>query len=74
MTTHIPDYYDDPWVRHRIREYCGDTAGRPTCVYLTAVRSGDPSWDRARRLPVDALDGLLQEGVDVARSACRCSR
>ncbi len=64
----IPEYYGDSCVRRRIQEYCGDTADRPTCVYLSAVRSGDYSWDQGRRLPVEALDSLLQEGADVARS------
>src|SRR5215831_18894005 len=64
----IPEYYGDLSVRRRIQEYCGDTPERRTCVYLSAVRSGDYSWDQGRRLPVEALDSLLQEGADVARS------
>jgi hypothetical protein len=68
MSTAVSDYYVDPWVRRRIREYCGHAATQPTCVYLSMVRSHDDGWDRARRLPVEALDGLLREGADVARS------
>jgi len=64
----LADYYDNPWVRRRIREYCGDTGADPTCVYLSAIYSGGQTWDRAPRIPVETLDTLLAEGVDVARS------
>jgi hypothetical protein len=56
-------------VRLRIREYCGETTTTPpSCVYLSALNGHDGSWDPARRVPVDALDRLLAEGADVARS------
>lgn len=64
----LTEYYDDPWVRLRIREYCGETATQPTCVYLSIIGSSDESWDPAQRVPIEALDGLLAEGADVARS------
>ena len=68
----LSEYYADPFVRLRIREYCGGTADRrPTCVYFAAVRGIDgpqTSWDRAARFPVDAYAMLLGGGADVARS------
>jgi hypothetical protein len=59
----LSDYYGDSWVRRRIREYCGETS-----VYLTALRHAHAGWDHAERVPPDALDDLLGEGADVARS------
>ena len=64
----LTDYYSDPWVRRRIREYCGETASPPTCVYLSALNGDHETWDRAPRIPVEALETLLAEGADVARS------
>jgi len=64
----LTDYYSDPWVRRRIREYCGETASPPTCVYLSALDGDHETWDRAPRMPVEALENLLAEGADVARS------
>jgi hypothetical protein len=64
----LTEYYDDPWVRHRIREYCGETAAGPTCVYLSATRSSEESWGLAQRVPVQALASLLAARADVARS------
>jgi len=64
----LTDYYSDPWVRRRIREYCGETASPPTCVYLSALDGDHETWDRAPRVPVEALENLLAEGADVARS------
>jgi len=62
------DYYRQPAVRQRIREYCGGPASEPTCVYIAAMRSGADSWDRAPRLPPETLDDLLADGADIARS------
>jgi hypothetical protein len=62
------DYYGDPWVRHRIREYCGDEPTQPTCLYLSAIKGSGETWDRAPHVPVETLDDLLAEGADVARS------
>jgi hypothetical protein len=64
----LTDYYSDPWVRRRIREYCGETTSPPTCVYLSALGGGHETWDRAPRIPVESLEQLLDEGADVARS------
>jgi hypothetical protein len=65
----LTDYYGDPWVRRRILEYCGETAAwAGTCVYLTAINGSHEAWDHAARVPVDALERLLSEGADVARS------
>jgi hypothetical protein len=64
----LTDYYSDPWVRYRIRQYCGETGTRPTCVYLSALNGDQTTWDRAPRIPVEALEQLLTEGADVARS------
>jgi hypothetical protein len=64
----LTDYYNDPWVRQRIREYCGATVSGPTCVYLSALSRDHATWDRAPRIPVEALETLLAEEADVARS------
>jgi hypothetical protein len=64
----LTDYYNDPWVRRRIREYCGESRSAPTCVYLSALEGDQATWDRASRVPVDALEHLLAGGADVARS------
>lgn len=64
----LTDYYRDPWVRHRIREYCGETTTEPTCVYLSALNGDHQTWDHAPRIPVQELETLLAEGADVARS------
>ena len=64
----LTDYYNDPWVRQRILEYCGDTTSEPTCVYVSALNGEHAASERAPRLPVEGLERLLAEGADVARS------
>jgi len=64
----LTEYYSDPWVRRRIREYCGDATAQPTCVYLSALNGDRATSTRPPRIPVDGLERLLAEGVDVARS------
>ncbi|MFI5178766.1 MAG: hypothetical protein ACHQO8_09385 [Vicinamibacterales bacterium] len=71
--TSLEEYYASPFVRERIREYCGVADGRPpTSVYLSALtgREGPlATWNDAPRYPVGALDSLLSAGADIARSA-----
>jgi len=68
----LAEYYSDPFVRYRMREYCGAAPDRQvSCAYFAAVRGGDgphATWDRAPRFPVDAYARLLSGGADVARS------
>ena len=68
----LQDYYADPFVYDRIREYCGVSVDRPpTCLYLAAMTPSDgpfDTWDRAPRYPVEALNGLMAAGADIARS------
>jgi len=68
----VVDYYAQPGVRERVREYCGaGFGGAPTCVYLSAISSPAEArrgWAAAPRFPPDALDHLLASGADVARS------
>jgi hypothetical protein len=68
----LSEYYADPIVRLRIREYCGDSPDQPTrCLFLAGIdsRAGqDVGWDRAPRYPLDELGALLANGADIARS------
>src|SRR5262249_4426057 len=68
----LEDYYADPCVRHRIREYCGATAAASaSCVYFAALHAAEaphPTWEKARRFPVDACPMLFTGGADLARS------
>src|SRR5262245_60257296 len=64
----LTEYYSDPWVRRRIREYCGETATGPTCVYLAPLSGDHETGNRSPRIPVNALEALLADGADVARS------
>jgi hypothetical protein len=69
----VVEYYRLPIVRQRIREYCGETPGcAVTCAFLSAlVPDGGRHavWEDAPQYPPEALDGLLDQGADVARSA-----
>jgi hypothetical protein len=68
----LQEYYADPHVRTRIREYCGDSGGGAmSCVYLTGLKGTESpfvTWDGAPRHPVGALDSLMAAGADIARS------
>lgn len=68
----LTEYYRLPAVRNRILEYLGGGEGcPPTCAYLAALRPGAgpfPTWDDAEIHPVEALDHLLADGADLARS------
>lgn len=68
----LAEYYADPLVQLRIREYCGGRASHaPTCEYLAAMHGnvgGCASWEDASRYPADALPALLSSGADLARS------
>ena len=68
----LQEYYADPHVRTRIREYCGDSgSGAMSCVYLTGLKGSESpfvTWDGALRYPVGDLDSLMAAGADIARS------
>lgn len=74
MAAHITlrDYYKDPAVRARIREYCGEADGRPaTCAFVAAMTGQEgafTTWDRTPQYPFAALDTLMASGADIARS------
>ena len=65
-------YYADPHVRERIREYLGAVDGRaPTAAYVASIRmrDGQPvAWEDADRQPASELDEPCREGADIARS------
>jgi hypothetical protein len=65
----LTDYYNDPWVRQRIREYCGETTTEPTCVYLSALNGDHQTWDRAPRSPVEELEKLLADDLSYTHSS-----
>jgi hypothetical protein len=66
------DYYADPSVRARIREYAGGSPDEaPTSVYVAALQGAEgqhATWDRASHYAIDSLDSLLARGADIARS------
>ena len=68
----LHEYYADPRVRTRIREYCGDSGeGTMSCVYLTGLTGSESpfvTWDGAPRHPLTDLDSLMSAGADIARS------
>ena len=68
----LQEYYADPHVRTRIREYCGDSGGGAmTCAYLTGLTGTESpfvTWDGAPRHPAGDLDSLMATGADIARS------
>ncbi len=70
--TTLDEYYADPFVGARIREYSGGADHRPsTCVYFSAMSARDgplATWGRAPRYPTEALDRLMAAGADIARS------
>jgi hypothetical protein len=71
MTELTPvEYYRDHAVRARVREYCGATGGgAPTCGFVVAMAPAEsPTWECAAHVPFADLDGLLDQGRDVARS------
>lgn len=68
----LRQYYADPHVRERIREYAGAVDGRaPTAAYLASLRprGGDPvTWQDARTHPVSDSDDVCREEPDISRS------
>src|ERR1700758_5251131 len=68
----VREYYADPHVRRRIRQYCGDDGdGGLTCAFVSAMTGREPPpvvWDFARRFPVSELDELVDAGAAIARS------
>lgn len=68
----LRQYYADPHVRERIREYLGAAAGRaPTAAYVASLRMHDARpvvWEHARRQPASEVDVPCREGADIARS------
>ncbi len=65
-------YYDDPHVRQRMREYCGDDGdGSMSAVYLMALTGAEAphaSWEHATRHRPAEFDALLEDGADISRS------
>jgi len=65
-------YYADPHVRERIREYLGAVAGRaPTAAYVASIRQQDARpvvWEHARRHPASNVEEPCRDGADIARS------
>jgi len=71
MPTLTPvEYYRDPAVRARVREYCGATGtGAPTCVFLAPLCPGPLTrWETAARLPPSELEHSFDAGCDLSRS------
>lgn len=69
----LAQYYADPHVRARIREYFGAPAGggAATAVYLASLDQRLPRpimWQNANRRPVSDLDAVWNGEADVARS------
>jgi len=68
----LAEYYADPNVQNRIREYCGGAGGRDaTCVYVAGLQVEDgagATWTQARILPSGSCEALLDARADVARS------
>lgn len=64
------EYYQDPAVRARICEYCGAAeSSAPTCTFIAPLQPGSLArWDTAPHLPWTSLDGVLEQGCDIARS------
>lgn len=64
------EYYRDPEVRARIREYCGgDARTPPTCSFVATLRPEPHArWETAGQTPGRDIDRALDEGCDVARS------
>ena len=57
----VNDYYANPGVRARMIEYLGgDSAGKPTCLYLT---SGDADASRHRSPRPQAQREVSQERI-----------
>lgn len=68
----LRQYYADPHVRERMREYLGAADGRaPTAAYIASLRMSDAqpvAWEHARRQAASELDEPCREGADIARS------
>ena len=68
----LANYYRNPSVRARIREYCGlERGGRGSCVFVSAAFPADvppTGWSLDPRFPPDDLDALLDRGADIFRS------
>jgi hypothetical protein len=68
----VVEYHRLPVVRQRIREYCGETpGGAMTCAFLSAYAANGGRhavWEDAPQYPPEALDALLDQGADIARS------
>ena len=68
----LAEYYGDPEVRARIREYCGlEPGAEPQSVFLSAALPHPcppAGWEPDPKFPTAALDDLLDAGADVFRS------
>ncbi len=67
----VAEYYADPIVRSRLREYCGDTGTGSTAAFIAGL---DPAaqpeqtwWDAAIAAPA-RLEELADHGGDLSRS------
>ncbi len=70
VTLTAAEYYQQPGVRERIREYCGLEGGSAFgCVFIAAKKARcGCAWERAPFYPPGELDRLLDQGLDVSRS------
>ena len=67
MNRPAAQYYRSAAVRARIREFLGqDSLGKPTCRYL--VEGETTAFHLNEHLPISALDSLLDQGAEIARS------
>jgi len=71
-TSTILEYYANPHVRQRIREYLGvDDAGIPSAACVAELGPSSPwpiSWETARRRSASALEDTWTAEADLARS------
>jgi hypothetical protein len=67
--TSAVEYYRDPAVRARIREYCGAVDDRPpTCTFIALLEPGSLArWEAAPHVS-GTFEQALDKGCDVARS------
>lgn len=70
--TDVAEYYRDPAVRLRLREYCGGSATEaPSAAYVATLRDDERphlTWERSRRAPLEEIERLFAERGDLSRS------
>jgi hypothetical protein len=66
------EYYRNPHVRQRMREYCGQVGGAPpSAAYLVGLGPQDglmPSWDQHPVTPPAEIERLWDVGCDISRA------